>query len=106
MSKPLYKITFLNHSKIYVLYAHHVSASHLWGFNQIGDFVFDVHDGVVVDPTEERLRTEFGETQMLHLPMQSIIRVEEVSKKGKSSIRDSTSADNVITPFPVPNKPR
>ncbi|AEQ94323.1 hypothetical protein XOC_0061 [Xanthomonas oryzae pv. oryzicola BLS256] len=106
MSKSLYKVTFLNHGKVYELYAREVTGSHLWGFNQIGELVFDVHDGLVVDPTEERLREEFGNTKTLHLPMQSIVRIEEVEKKGQSVIRDATTGDKVVTPFPSPIKPR
>ncbi len=105
MSKKLYKVTFLNHGKIYELYARHVSASSLWGFTQIGELVFDVHDGLVIDPTEERLRDEFGTTQVLHLPMQSIVRIEEVERKGQSTIRDASTGEKVVTPFPLPAKP-
>ncbi len=82
------------------------AGSHLWGFNEIGELVFDVHDSLVIDPTEERLREEFGNTRKLHLPMQSIIRIEEVEKKGQSAIRDATSGEAVVAPFPVPGKPR
>lgn len=106
MSKPLYKVTFLNHGKIYELYAHRVGSSHLWGFSEIGELVFDVHNGLVVDPTEERLRDEFGNTNVLHLPMQSIVRIEEVEKKSQSAIRDATTGEKVVTPFPMPAKPR
>jgi hypothetical protein len=106
MKNKLYKITFLNHSKVYELYARQVAASSLWGFTEVGELVFDVHDGLVVDPTEERLRDEFGGTRVLHLPMQSIIRVEEVERKGQSAIRDAATGEKVVTPFPLPNKPR
>ena len=106
MSRPLYKIVFHNHGKVYELYARHVAASGIWGFTEVGDLVFDVHGGVVVDPTEERLQAEFGNTRMLHLPMQSIVRVEEVEKKGQSAIRDAESGERVVTPFPLPAKPR
>src|SRR3546814_2915570 len=95
MSKPLYKIVFHNHGKVYELYARRVAASAIWGFTEVGELVFDVHDGVVVDPTEERLRDEFGNTRALHLPMQSIVRVEEVEKKGQSAIRDAESGERV-----------
>jgi hypothetical protein len=105
MAKPLYKVTFLNHGKVYELYARHVSGSSLWGFTEVGELVFDVHEGLVVDPTEERLRDEFGNTRMLHLPMQSIIRVEEVERKGQSAIRDAATGEKVVTPFPLPAKP-
>ncbi len=106
MAKTLYKVSFLNHNKVYELYAHQVAASSLWGFTEISELVFDVHAGVVVDPTEERLRDEFGSTRVLHLPMQSILRIEEVEKKGQSAIRDAASGEKVVTPFPLPAKPR
>ena len=106
MAKTLYRITFLNLGKIYVLYARSVSSGNLWGFTEVADLVFDVHEGLVVDPTEERLREEFGDTKVLHLPMQSIVRIEEVEKKGHSAIRDAASGENVVSPFPMPLKPR
>jgi len=106
MSKPLYKVTFLNAGRIYELYARRVAAGALWGFTEVAELVFDVHAGIVVDPTEERLRDEFGNTRVLHLPMQSIVRIEEVEKKGMSAIRDATTGEAVVTPFPMPAKPR
>ena len=106
MAKTLYKVTFFNAGKVYELYARRVSSGALWGFTEIAELVFDVHDGVVVDPTEERLRDEFGPTRVLHLPMQSIVRIEEVERKGSSAIRDATTGEKVVTPFPLPAKPR
>ncbi len=106
MTKTLYKVTFLNHGKIYELYAERVGSSALWGFTEIADLVFDVHEGLVIDPTEDRLREEFAGTRVLHLPMQSIVRIEEVEKKGQSAIRDAASGEKVVTPFPMPTKPR
>ena len=106
MAKPLYKVTFLNHGKVYELYARHIAGSSLWGFTEVGELVFDVHEGLVVDPTEERLRDEFGNTRKLHLPMQSIVRVEEVERKGQSAIRDAATGEKVVTPFPRPANPK
>lgn len=106
MAKTLYKITFLNHGKVYELYGRHVAASSLWGFTEVGELVFDLHDGLVVDPAEERLRDEFGATRVLHLPMQSIVRIEEVERKAPSAIRDANTGEKVVTPFPLPAKPR
>ncbi len=105
-AKPLYKVSFLSHARVYELYARHVAGSALWGFTEIGEFVFDVRDGLVVDPAEERLRDEFGNTRMLHIPMQHVLRIEEVEKKGQSAIRDAATGEKVVTPFPVPAKPR
>ncbi|AAF83865.1 DUF1820 family protein [Xylella fastidiosa] len=106
MSKTLYKIIFVNQGKVYELYARCVISSHLWGFNEISELVFDVHSGLVVDPTEEQLRHEFANTKTLHLPMQSIVRIEEVDKKGQSVIRDAETGEKVVTPFIAPFKPR
>jgi len=105
MPKSLYKVSFHSHGKIYELYAERVSSGELWGFVEVADLVFDVHDGIVVDPTEERLRDEFAGTKVLHLPMQSILRIEQVEKKGQAAIRDA-SGEKVVTPFPLPGKPR
>ncbi len=103
MKKKLYKITFHNHVKIYELYAHHISSSEIWGFTVVSDLVFDQAKGLVVDPTEEKLRDEFVHTKSLHLPMQSIVRIEEVEKRGQLSIRDASTGEK-ITPFPMPVK--
>jgi hypothetical protein len=104
--KTLFKVTFLNHGKVYELYAQRVAASSLWGFTEVGELVFDHHDGVLIDPVEERLRDEFGNTRALHLPMHSIVRIEEVAKKQQSAIRDAHGGESVVTPFPLPAKPR
>ena len=104
--KKLYKITFFNAGKIYELYARNIMSGDIWGFTEISELVFDVNEGLVVDPTEERLRDEFANTRVLHLPMQSIVRIEEVDRKGQLAIRDATTGEKVVMPFPVPSKPQ
>jgi hypothetical protein len=101
----LYKIVFLNSGKVYELYSEGVSTSGLWGFIEVSDLVFDTTDGLVVDPTEEKMRQEFEHASVLHLPIQSVLRVEEVEKRGQCLIRDRESGEKV-TPFPVspPNR--
>lgn len=106
MAQTLYKVSFLNHGKVYELYARRVANGDLWGFVDVSELEFDVRAGVVVDPTEERLQAEFGDTRVLHLPMQSVLRVEQVERRGKAAIRDAATGEQVVTPFPVPAKPR
>ncbi|GAA4858053.1 DUF1820 family protein [Luteimonas vadosa] len=106
MSKMLYKVSFLNHGKVYELYARRVASGDLWGFVDVAELVFDVREGVVVDPTEEQLRSEFADTRVLHLPMQSVLRVEQVERRGPAAIRDAATGEQVVTPFPLPAKPR
>ena len=100
-NKPLYKVTFLHLGKSYELYARRVSSSSLWGFTEVADLVFEPVDSLVVDPTEERLREEFKDTRVLHLPMQAIVRIEEVERRGQLAIRDAGGGEK-ITPFPMP----
>jgi len=99
-SNALYKIIFLNHGKVYELYSKSVGSSGLWGFVEVSELVFETAEGLVVDPTEEKMRQEFSGAKVLHLPIQSVLRVEEVEKRGKCLIRDRESGEKV-TPFPV-----
>ncbi|MEJ8567519.1 DUF1820 family protein [Elongatibacter sediminis] len=96
----LYKVVFINHGKVYELYSRSVSSSGLWGFIEVSELVFETGEGLVVDPTEEKMRQEFAGARVLHLPIQSVLRVEEVDKRGKCLIRDRESGEKV-TPFPL-----
>lgn len=97
----LYKVTFLSQGKSIELHARHVASSALWGFTEVGELVFDPPgESLVVDPTEERLREEFKDTTMLHVPMHAIVRIEEVAKRGPLVIRDAASGDKIM-PFPL-----
>jgi hypothetical protein len=94
--KALYKVTFINHGKSYEIYAKQVSASDLYGFILVSDLQFAT-DSLVVDPVEEKLKEEFGNTQALHLPMHAVVRVEEVRERAAARIRDS--AGDKVVPF-------
>lgn len=99
-NKKLYKVTFLSQGKTLELYARHIASSSLWGFTEVGEIDFEQASGIVVDPTEERLREEFKDTRVLHLPMQCIVRIEEVDKRGPLAIRDADSGEKIM-PFPI-----
>lgn len=96
----MYKVVFLNQGKVYELFAERVESSHLYGFVEAAGLVFDAESKVVVDPTEERLRAEFADTEKLMLPLQAVIRIEKVKKRGKCVIRDRGTGDKV-TPLPL-----
>jgi len=106
MTKPdkskLYRIAFLNHGKVYELFCTGVNTSHLLGFVEVTGLEFEEKDSLVVDPTEEKMRDEFDDVEVLHLPMHSVMRVEQVRKKGKVVIRDRESGEKVM---PFPNQP-
>lgn len=96
-SSEIYRIAFLNKGKVYEVFVKQVYQSDLYGFIEIEDFVFDERSKVVVDPGEEKLKAEFNGVKRSFIPIQAIIRIDEVEKSGVSKI---SSGDNV-TPFPV-----
>jgi hypothetical protein len=104
MSKPdnekLYRIAFLNHGKVYELFCTGVCTSGLLGFIEVSGLELGDKDSLVVDPTEEKMRDEFDGVEVLHLPLHSVLRVEQVKKKGQLVIRERESGEKV-TPFPA-----
>jgi len=96
-SSEIYKITFLNKGKVYEVFVKQVYQSDLYGFIEIEDYVFDERNKMVVDPSEEKLKTEFAGVRRSFIPIQAIIRIDEVDKSGVSK---NSNGDN-ITPFPV-----
>ena len=96
-SSEIFKIAFLNKGKVYEVFVKQVYQSDLYGFIEIEDYVFDERSQVVVDPGEEKLKAEFKGVKRSFIPIQAIIRIDEVDKSGVCKI---SSGDN-ITPFPV-----
>jgi hypothetical protein len=100
-ARRLYKVTFLNQGKIYEVFARHVNQGGLLGFVEVEGLVWGEKTTVVVDPSEERLEREFEGVTRSYLPMHSVIRIDEVQKRGQSRITD-ISKDGNVAPFPVP----
>lgn len=98
--KLLYRITFMNQGKIYEIYARSISHGELFGFIEVEDIVFGERSSVVVDPSEERIKSEFSGVQRTYIPLHAVIRVDQVEKQGVSKISDVTG-DNVAQ-FPMP----
>lgn len=98
--KRLYKITFLNNGNTYELYARECTQGNLFAFIEIGDFVFNNRSSVVVDPSEEKLKSEFANVRRTYIPLQSVIRIDEVDKLGDARIIEGTGKAN-IHPFPI-----
>jgi len=84
--KSMYKIIFINQGKVYEVYAKEVVQSDLYGFIEAKGFVFGEKSSVVIDPSEERLKTEFGEVNRTYIPMHSVVRIDEVKKEGTAKI--------------------
>jgi hypothetical protein len=96
-NKTLYKIVFISQGQVYEIYAREVSHGGLFGFIEVEELVFGERSSVVVDPSEERIKSEFENVKRTYLPMHAIIRIDEVDKQGTSKI---TKAEGNVTQFP------
>jgi hypothetical protein len=96
----IFKVQFVNQGKVYEVYARKVSHGGLFGFIEVEELVFGERSTVVVDPSEERIKTEFSGVKRSFLPMHSILRIDEVRKQGVSKITAFEGAN--VTQFPVP----
>jgi len=104
MSKTkLYRVTFLNATEVYEIYARSVGGSGLPGFIEVAELVLDKKGSILVDPTAERLHDEFADVEVLHLPMHHVLKVEQVSRRGQGRIRAVQVGDNVTA---LPLRPR
>lgn len=94
----LYRVNFVNQDKVYEVYVRHVYQSDMWGFIQLEDFVFGNRSELLVDPSEDKLKQEFADVDTCYVPMQAIIRIDEVKREGVAKISD---AKGNITAFPM-----
>jgi hypothetical protein len=96
----LYRITFYNEDTVYEIYAKTIFESDMFGFLIVEEFVFGSHTSLVVDPSEERLKLEFEQVKRTYIPMQSIIRIDEVSQEGTAKIKELKTGRATVSPFP------
>src|ERR1051325_9782020 len=99
-SSHIFKIMFVNQGKVYEVYARKVGQGRLFGFIEVEELVFGERSTVVLDPGEERIKSEFAGVKVTMLPMHSILRIDEVKKQGVSKVSALENGGNV-TPFPM-----
>lgn len=102
-NRQIYRVIFLNQGKIYEIYVSSIYQSDLYGFIEVEEFLFGERAQVVVDPSEERLKSEFAGVQRSFIPMQAIIRIDEVEKEGVAKVTDASGSN--VTAFPMSFSP-
>ncbi|MDX1503896.1 MAG: DUF1820 family protein [Thermoanaerobaculia bacterium] len=102
---PVYRISFLQQGRVYELYARSVSQGGLLGFIEVEELLFGERSQVVVDPSEERLKTEFDGVERFYLPIHSVLRIDQVARQGAARIVDSKESPGKVAPFPMPIYP-
>lgn len=101
-NSPIYKVIFHNQHQVYELYARHVYSSDMYGFIEVEAYLFGERTQVIVDPAEEKLKTEFSAVKRSWIPMHAIIRIDEVDKEGVVRVTDSKGLANNVSLFPSP----
>ena len=101
MSKQkLYRLVFMSQGQVYEIYARSVSHGDLFGFVEVEELVFGERTTVVVDPAEEKIKSEFAGVQRTYIPMHAVMRIDQVEKQGVSKVIDAEGSN--VTQFPMP----
>jgi len=99
--KNLFKLIFMSQGQVYEIYARSVGHGEMFGFVEVEELVFGERSSVVVDPSEEKIKSEFKNVRRTYLPMHSIIRIDEVDKQGVSKISKIEGGNVAQFPLPV-----
>lgn len=105
-SSPIYKVIFHNLNQVYEVYARSIYQSEMYGFIELEEFVFGERAHIVVDPGEEKLKSEFAGVKRSFIPMHSVIRIDEVDKEGVVKVIDVKSGSVTQFPYPAPKPPQ
>ena len=104
-SQPVYKVIFQNGNQVFEVFARQIYQSDMWGFIEVEEFVFGERSKIVVDPSEEELKNQFSGVKRSYIPMQAIIRIDEVDKEGSSKVSSVTAVESNVTSFPFAGFP-
>jgi len=99
-SIPIDKVIFFNQGQIYEIYARQIYQSDLYGFIEVEELVFGERSQMLVDPGEEKLKSEFDGVTRSYIPMHAVVRIDEVAKEGVGSITEAKG--NNVASFPLP----
>ena len=101
MADKLYKVVFYNQNQVYEIYAAQIYQSDMYGFIEIEEYVFGEQTQMIVDPSEEKLKNEFAGVTRSYIPLHSVIRIDEVEKRGTGKIHEVDGKGNNVSPFPL-----
>lgn len=91
----------MQQSKVYEIYSRQLSDESLMGFVEIEELLFGEPSALVLDPNDEKLRTEFQGVRRSYIPMHTILRIDEVRGYGDAKIRATIDKNDNISHFPV-----
>jgi hypothetical protein len=95
----IFRVNFVNKGEVYEVYAKNVSQGGMFGFVEIESLVFGERSKLLIDSSEERLKTEFAGVRRFWVPLHAVLRIDEVEKAGRGRI---TPGNGKIASFPMP----
>lgn len=101
-AKPIYRVVFHQQGEVWELYVRDIFQSDLWGFIEVEAFVFEDASKLVVDPSADRLRRTFEGVSRSYLPLNAIVRIDEVEREGPPR---AVRSEGQVTEFPRPFTP-
>ena len=90
--KKTYKVVFYNQDEVFEIYASHVFPSEMYGFIEVEEILFGERSQLLVDPSEEKLKSEFAGVNRTFIPMNAIVRIDEVEQCGSPKVKPSQVA--------------
>jgi hypothetical protein len=97
----IYRISFYNQGDIYELHAREIHQGSMYAFLEIEGIIFGERSAIVVDPAEEKLKSEFEGVKRTYIPLQAVIRIDEVERGGTNKIITTDGRSGKIMPFPM-----
>ena len=88
-AKSIYKVIFYNEGEIFEIYAREIYQSEMYGFIELEEIIFGEPNKVILNPGEEKLKSEFAGVKRSFIPLQAIIRIDEVERSGEGKIKDA-----------------
>jgi hypothetical protein len=101
----IFKVIFHSQGKVFEIYARKVGHGQMFGFIEVEELLFGEKSTVLVDPSEEKIQTEFAGVKRTYLPLHSVIRIDEVKKTGVSKVSEGAPSNVAQFPFPVYTPP-
>lgn len=101
-SNNIYKIIFIQLGEIYEVFAKQIYQSDMYGFIEVEEYIFNKDKQLVVDPSSEKLKNEFSEVERSYIPINAILRIDEVKEGGEAKIKKNKDK---VSPFPLNIQP-
>ena len=77
---PVYKVIFHNGDQVFEVFARQIYQSDMWGFIEIEELLFGERSQLLVDPAEEKLKTEFAGVKRPCLSLYYVKRIDDLEK--------------------------